>query len=333
MMYRRLLTLLPLFAVFSSALLAQPLVIAHRGASGYLPEHTNEALVMAYMQNADYIEQDLVLSKDGHLMVLHDIHIDTTTDVAQKFPQKIREDGRYYAIDLTLAELKSLTVYERRSLKQQQVYPDRFRGDAGFQIATLDEHIQLIQQLNRQLNKHTGWYIEIKAPQWHLEEGQDIAAALVVKLKRLRLNSVDANVFVQCFDFKHSKRLRQKLGLKTQLVQLIAENDWGESDTDYEYLKTPEGLAEIASFADGIGPWIPQILRVKEGQYYRTGFAEQAQKAGLVVHAYTFRSDALPDGISDTMLLDALFIKAKADGVFTDFTDIVVNYLNNSTQN
>lgn len=327
---------LPLYLILlhlcSTTVLAQPLVIAHRGASGYLPEHTSEALVMAYMQNADYIEQDLVLSKDGHLMVLHDIHIDTTTDVAQKFPHKKREDDRFYAIDFTLAELKTLTVFERRNLQQQQVYPNRFQADASFQIATLDEHIQLIQQLNRQLNKHTGWYIEIKAPQWHLEQGQDIAAALVTKLEKFQLNKPQAPVYVQCFDFKHSKRLRRELGLKTQLVQLIGENDWDESDTDYEYLKTPKALAEIASFADGIGPWIPQVLHLREGQYYSTGYAEQAQKAGLAVHPYTFRSDALPDGIAETMLLDALFNKAGVDGVFTDFTDIVVNYINKPTQ-
>ncbi|BDX07491.1 glycerophosphoryl diester phosphodiesterase [Planctobacterium marinum] len=283
---------------------------------------------MAYMQGADYVEQDLVLSKDGHLTVLHDIHIDTTTDVAQKFPNRKRPDGRYYAIDLNLAELKSLQVRERTNTEQQQVYENRFRGKAGFQIATLAEHIQIIQQLNRQLNKNVGWYIEIKAPQWHLDQGQDIAEILLNSLNKHNLNHKQAKVFVQCFDFKHTKRLRRELGLKTQLVQLIAENEWGESDTNYEYLKTPNGLAEIAAVADGIGPWIPQILNFREGQYVLTGYTERAQAAGLLVHPYTFRTDALPTGISEQELLDALFQIAKVDGVFSDFSDRVVQYLN-----
>lgn len=312
--------------LFSQFISASPVVIAHRGASGYLPEHTNEALVMAYMQNADYIEQDLVLSKDGHLVVLHDIHIDTTTNVAQAFPDRKRDDGRYYAIDFNLAELKTLQVNERTDRHQNPVYPTRFQGDTDFQIATLDEHLNLIQQLNRQTGKNTGWYIEIKAPQWHLQQGQDIAKILVETLTQYQLNHPQANLFVQCFDLKHSKRLRQQLGLKAPLIQLIAENDWQESDTDYNYLKTTQGLAEIATFAEGIGPWIPQVLSLKNGQYLSTGYAEQAQNAGLLVHPYTFRRDALPEGITSEMLLKALTHQLKVDGIFTDFTDVVVRF-------
>lgn len=327
-MNKQTLSALILLFFCSFAALAKPLVIAHRGASGYLPEHTTEALVMAYLQGADYIEQDLVLSQDGHLLVLHDIHIDTTTDVAQKFPDRKRDDGRFYAIDFTLAELKTLQVTERTDLQQQQVYKNRFQGKAGFQIATLAEHIQIIQQLNRQLDKNVGWYIEIKAPQWHLEQGQDIAASLVDNLQKSGLNRDSARVFVQCFDFQHTQRLRLELGLKTQLVQLIAENDWGESNTDYEYLKTSKGLAEIAAVADGIGPWIPQILSLKENQYSTTGYTELARGAGLFVHPYTFRTDSLPSGVTERQLLDALFQTVKVDGVFTDFSDRVVQYLN-----
>ena len=311
---------------------AKPIVIAHRGASGYLPEHTTEAVVMAYMQNADYIEQDLVLTKDGHLVVLHDIHIDTTTDVAQKFPERIREDNRYYAIDFSLRELKQLTVFERRNGQNQQVFASRFQGTAGFQIATFDEHISLIQQLNRQFNKEIGWYIEIKSPQWHLDQGQDIAKLLVEALSRYGLNNRESKVFVQCFDFKHSKRLRQELHLKTSLVQLLAENDWGESATDYDFLKTEQGLMEIATVADGIGPWIPQLLELKGGTVKRTGLTLLAKKHDLLVHPYTFRKDALPEGVSYQQLLYMLFTELKVDGVFTDFTDTVVNYLKEHSQ-
>lgn len=304
---------------------AKPVVIAHRGASGYLPEHTTEALVMAYMQEADYIEQDLVLSKDGHLIVLHDIHIDTSTDVAAVFPGRKRDDNRYYAIDFTLAELKQLTVFERRNQQQQQVFPQRFTGSAGFQIATFDEHITLVRQLNRQLGKDTGWYIEIKSPAWHIQQGQDIAVELVKSLNKHQLNQRNAKVYVQCFDFTHTKRLRTALGLNTHLVQLLAENSWGESDNDYEFLKSAEGLAKIAEVADGVGPWIPHILDETRNS---TGLTESAQALKLQVHPYTFRKDALPPGFENhSQLSDKLFKELNVDGVFTDFSDVVVNYL------
>ena len=127
--------------------LANPLVIAHRGASGYLPEHTLEAATLAYAQGADFIEQDVVLSKDGVPVVLHDIHLDTVTNVAKRFPDRKREDGRYYVIDFTLKELKTLRVHERTDLKGQPVYAGRFQGDSDFRIATLEDHFELIEQL------------------------------------------------------------------------------------------------------------------------------------------------------------------------------------------
>ena len=131
-------------------LLAQggaPIVIAHRGASGYLPEHTLEAKVMAHAMGADFIEQDIVLSKDDVPVVLHDITVDTVSDVATRFPDRQREDGRYYALDFTLAELKQLRVTERFNAKTgRQVYAQRFPKDqSSFQIATLEEELQLIQ--------------------------------------------------------------------------------------------------------------------------------------------------------------------------------------------
>jgi len=316
--------------VSTSVAWAKPLVIAHRGASGYLPEHTTEALVMAYMQEADYIEQDLVLSKDGELVVLHDIHLDTSTNVAEMFPNRKRKDNRYYAIDFTLKELKTLTVKERINLKTgKQVFPNRYQQTGDFKISTLQEHISLILELNRQLGKSVGLYIEIKAPEWHLEQGQDIAKALVSALDKAQLNQKDAPVYVQCFDFNHTKRLKNELGLKTKLVQLIAENSWGESSTDYDFLQSKQGLEQIKAVADGIGPWIPQLVKFNKKGYKIKKFAKSANDAGLVIHPYTFRNDALPKGIKNSeQLLDILFKELKVDGVFTDFTDTVYQYLN-----
>lgn len=142
---------------------APQIVIAHRGASGYLPEHTLEAKAMAHAQGAHYIEQDLVLTKDDVPVVLHDIHIDTVTDVVEKFPTRKRDDGRYYALDFTLAELKTLRATERfNAVTGKQVYPNRFpKGQGRFEIATLAEELQLIQGLNHSTGRVAGIYPEI----------------------------------------------------------------------------------------------------------------------------------------------------------------------------
>ena len=146
----------------ATAVESRPLVIAHRGASGYLPEHTLAAKAMAHGQGADYIEQDLVLSKDDVPVVLHDVHIDTVTDVAKVFPARKRADGRYYALDFTVAELKRLRVSERFNAKTgARVFPGRFpAGLAEFRISTLEEELQLIQGLNQCTGRVAGIYPE-----------------------------------------------------------------------------------------------------------------------------------------------------------------------------
>ena len=305
---------------------ADPIVIAHRGASGYLPEHTIEAATLAYALGADYIEQDLVVSKDAQLIVLHDIHLETVTDVALKYPAKKRKDGRYYALDFTLAELKTLKVHERRDTKGKQVFKGRYQGNRHFQIATFEEQIELIQQLNRQLGKNTGIYPEVKSPAWHHAQGMDISQLTMNVLRKYNLDDKHKAVYVQCFDFTETKRIRNELGAKVKLVQLIAENDWQESTSDYNFLKTEEGLKQIAEVAQGIGPWIPQLIDLDT--LTPTGLIKNAHKAGLDVHPYTFRKDALPKNLSSEQTLSLLFEKLKVNGLFTDFTDTVTLYLN-----
>lgn len=306
---------------------AKPLVIAHRGAPGYLPEHTLESVTLAYAQGADFIEQDLVVTKDSKLIVLHDIHLETVTNVEQVFPTRKRQDGRYYALDFTLAELKTLIVHERQDGDGKQVFPNRYQGKGEFHIATFEDQIELIQQLNRQFNKNIGFYPEIKSPAWHKEQGVDISQLVMAMLRKHDLDDGNKNIYVQCFDFAETQRLRNDLGAKVKLIQLIAENDWLESPSDYEVLKTPQGLAAIAKVAQGIGPWLPQLVDLKTMQ--PTGYVKQAHIAGLQVHPYTFRKDALPDNLDTQQTLQLLFNDLKVDGLFTDFTDTVVNYLPN----
>ncbi|TRY29385.1 glycerophosphodiester phosphodiesterase [Aliiglaciecola sp. M165] len=311
-------------------LIAKPLVIAHRGASGYLPEHTLEAAILAYSQGADYIEQDLVLSKDGVPVVLHDIHLESVTNVEQVFPKRARKDGRYYAIDFTLTELQTLHKHERTDAQGQQVFSGRYQGMSTFKIATFEQHIQLINQLNRQFKKQVGIYPEIKSPAWHKTQGADISQIVVDILRRYDLDRLESNVFVQCFDFAETKRLRNELGVKVKLVQLIAENSWAESTSDYNYLRTASGLAEIAKVAQGIGPWMPQLFDLQAMQ--PTQLASLAKQQGLQIHPYTFRADALPEGLTTQSTLNILFNILKVDGVFTDFTDVVISHLDATKQ-
>jgi glycerophosphoryl diester phosphodiesterase len=306
----------------------KPLVIAHRGASGYIPEHTLESVTLAYALGADFIEQDLVVTKDSQLIVLHDIHLETVTNVKQVFPSRKREDGRYYVLDFTLAELRTLNVHERQDASGKQVFPNRYQGNDTFHIATFEDQIELIQQLNRQFNKTTGLYPEIKSPAWHKDQGVDISQLVLAVLRKHKLDDADKAVYLQCFDFAEIQRLRNDLDAKVKLIQLIGENDWLESPSNYDFLKTPEGLKAIAKVAQGIGPWIPQLMDLKTMQ--PSGFVKQAHIAGLKVHPYTFRNDALPDNLDTQQTLQLLFKDLKVDGLFTDFTDTVVNYLSNT---
>ena len=165
---------------------AAPIVIAHRGASGYLPEHTLEAKALAFGLGADYLEQDVVATRDAELVVLHDPYLDDVTDVAARFPGRRREDGRHYAIDFDLVELRQLAVSERRrSGSRDARFPARFPPETAiFRIATLEEELALIAGLNRSMGRSVGIYPEIKDPQWHREQARQKRAELARFVER-----------------------------------------------------------------------------------------------------------------------------------------------------
>ena len=316
-----------------TALATDKIVIAHRGASGYLPEHTLAAKAMAHGMDVDYIEQDVVLTKDGVPVVLHDHFLDTVTDVAKQYPDRKRDDGRYYAIDFTLQEIKSLIAFERIDLKTgKQVFPNRFpSGASTFRVPTLEEELELIAGLNKSTGKSIGIYPEIKAPAFHRAEGQDISKIVLETLAKHGFATKDDPFYVQCFDWNEVQRIRNELGFKGKLIQLIAENAWGESpNVDFDYLRTAEGLAEVAKVADGIGPWIAQVVD-KSGK--KTSLVEEAHKVGLDLHPYTLRADALPawaKNFDDVM--QRVVIEAGADGIFSDHPDLAVKFLTNKSQ-
>ena len=308
----------------------RPLIIAHRGASGYLPEHTLAAKALAYGQGADYLEQDVVLSKEGVPVIFHDTHIDTTTDVAKKFPGRQRADGRFYAIDFTVPELKQLNVTERFNPKTgEAVFPQRFPvGVGSFSIVTLEEEIQFIQHLNRSTGRNVGIYPELKAPFWHLKEGQDLASKVLTVLQAYGYNAKDDACIIQCFELAEIIRLRGELGWKGKLVMLLGARSKGPGDTDFTYLQTDAGLADLAKLVDGIGPPISSYVTGKSPAERKvTDLAPRARKAGLVSHPYTLRADELPKCVTSVDdLLRVLFDEAKVDGLFTDFPDLCVRH-------
>ena len=312
--------------------MAEKIVIAHRGASGYLPEHTLAAKAAAHAMGADYIEQDVVLSRDGVPMVLHDIHIDTVTDVAEAFPDRARADGRFFAIDFTADELKSLPAMERAEEGGRPAFPGRFpRGASSFQIPTLAEEIELIQGMNLSTGREAGIYLEIKAPAWHRAEGQDISKVVLGVLADYGYADPDDLIFLQCFDWHETRRIRGELGWRGKLIQLLGENAWGEApDVDYDALRTKDGLTAIAKVADGIGPSMSHVVTGVDagGRTMLTDLVANAHASGLAVHPYTFRADALPAYASSLEDAFRIFLlDAGVDGVFTDFPDRAVAFL------
>ena len=305
------------------------LVIAHRGASGYLPEHTLEAKALAYAQGADYLEQDVVISKDGVPVVAHDLILDDTSNVRDVFPDRVRADGHWYLIDFTWEELRTLTLHERTAEDGKPARAGRFAANGvGFRLHTLDEELAFIRGLNATLGKaqgrEVGVYTEVKSPAWHRQQGVDAAPIVLASLARHGYTKATDHAYVQCFDFAELRRIRVGLHSELKLIQLIGENSWGESDTDYPYLLTPAGLREVATVADGIGPWGPQVLRFAPGKVpVPTGLVEAAHAVGLAVHPFTLRADELPPGVTSLPALVHALQAAGVDGAFTDFPDQV----------
>jgi glycerophosphoryl diester phosphodiesterase len=331
------LTLLMCSACVAGAQTAsKPLVIAHRGASGYLPEHTIAAKAHAHALGADYIEQDLVLSKDDVPMVIHDIFVDTVTDVAKRFPDRKRADGRYYVLDFTVAELKQLRVTERFEMKTgERVFPKRFPAhQSSFQLSTFEEELQLIAGLNRSTGRVAGIYPEIKRPKWHREQGRDISRVVLAILARHGYATKSDLCFLQCFELAEVRRLREELGWRGQLVMLIESKSIGDDGSDHDRLATAAGVKEIAKVADGIGPAIGRLVTwpVAGAAPKFSELVNYARAEKLSVHPYTIRLDDLPKNcLSGDALHSVLFRDLRVEGVFTDFPDVTARWLNVQT--
>lgn len=306
-------------------------VIAHRGASGYLPEHTLAAYAYAYAQGADYLEPDVVITRDGQAIALHDLYLDAVTDVRERFSDRARADGLNYVVDFTLEEIRSLRLNERIDPETgAQRYPGRFpAGQGQFRVVTLAELIELTQGLNASTGRTVGVYPELKAPAFHESEGHDITAIVLEILTRYGYSWAEDPCLIQSFEPEPLRRLRDEFGTELRLVQLLGENNWAMNHIDYEPMYTAEGLADIADYADAIGPPLTRILQGvdAEGAPQLSSLVPDAHAAGLLVHTYTFRADALPDGVKFEQLLELFVHQIRVDGLFIDHPDRLVHLL------
>ncbi|MCE2714358.1 MAG: glycerophosphodiester phosphodiesterase [Acidibacter sp.] len=324
--------------------IAAPLVIAHRGASGYRPEHTLEAYQLAIEMGADYIEPDLVATRDGHLVARHEPDISQTTDVASRteFADRKRTvwiDGvetiGWFTVDFTLAELRSLRAVQPR--------PDRSKEfDGQFLVPTLAEIIALAQRESKARGRTIGIYPETKHPSWHCALGLSLEEPLLSALESAGWNHRDAPVFIQSFEAGNLQWLRSRTQVKLiQLVGGVGSNADGSvilptpfaqpECTTYPVGELPTNFASaaafeaIATYADGIGPWKRFLIGEVDGHATRpTNFVELAHAAGLQVHPWTFRNEQihlLKDYAGDPAVEYRAFIELGVDGVFSDFPD------------
>jgi len=311
---------------------ARPIVIAHRGASGYLPEHTLEAKAYAHAVGADFLEQDVVLTRDGVPIVLHDIHLDTVSDVAQKFPGRNRPDGRFYAIDFTWDEVQQLRASERFHAKTGQAYfPNRFPlRQSRFSIPSLQEELEFITGLNASTGRSAGIYTEIKQPKFHRDAGQDISRIVLEMIAHTGWAADKSRVFIQCFEPLETRRIREVLGCQLPIIQLLGEDKWETLVKAGRVADLEVELKQVREYAEGIGPALGHLLlsRDPDGFLRTSPLVEAAHKHQLLVHPWTIRADDLPKEVESLDALHrVLFTQLGVDGAFSDFPDLTLKFV------
>lgn len=335
---RRTITALPLAAAAAGPAFAQPaprrtkpLCIAHRGASGERPEHTLMAYRLAIAEGADFIEPDLVMTKDGALVARHENEIGGTTDVGARPEFASRKttkvvDGQkvtgWFVEDFTLAEFKTLRARERLPQLRGTAH------DGQEAVPVYQEIVDLAKAESARLGRTIGTYPEMKHPLFLQSVGLDIATALLAALRANNLDAKDAPVIVQCFDAEPLKAFRPRT--KARLIQLINPGAAGAA------MASPDGLRAIAAYADGIGPDKTLVIPESEaGLGAATDLVRNAHAVGLFVHPWTVRAEnqflpkplrigTAPADHGHVEQVYAALYAAGIDGLFSDFTALNV---------
>jgi glycerophosphoryl diester phosphodiesterase len=295
-------------------------IVAHRGASGYLPEHTAAAKVLGYGLGADLLEQDVVATGDGQLVVLHDIWLEDVSNVALRFSGRQRVDGHFYVVDFLRSELTELGLEERRRAGEPRLlHPDRYPyRSPHFRILGLEDEIRLIAGLNRSTGRRVGIYPEIKNPAWHQANGIDLTRLVHEALVRCR-EYLTGPVFVQSFDELALRRLRDEFAASWPLVQLIDLERAEVLATDQRSLR------DIATLAAAVGLPFATLMTVEAGRVTASRLARNLVDAGLRLHPYTLRRDVPPpEGITYRDALRFLIEELAVDALFCDFPDDAV---------
>jgi glycerophosphoryl diester phosphodiesterase len=346
----------PAVADFLSVAFHKPLVIGHRGAGGYLPDHTLESYALAIELGADFIEPDLVATKDGHLIARHEPNLTDTTDVSRRpeFANRKRiamvdgfpQEG-WFTSDFTLVEIKKLRAVQPLGAER----PTDF--DGMFEIPTLEEVIALAKRKAKEKGRTIGIYPETKHPTYHKNLQLALEPRLVKILNAEGWDRYDSPVFIQSFEQSNLKELRKMT--RNKLVQLVDANDVNPDGTidftapfdrpydwtvsgdpkltsrTFGFFTTDAGLKEIKTYADGIGPWKVYIVRTRlengQPKLFTTDLIERAHKHDLLIHTWTFRNEQrrLLSDYKDNPLEEYLqFYDMGIDGVFSDFPDTAV---------
>jgi len=317
-----------------------PLIIAHRGASGERPESTLAAFRLAIAEGADFIEPDLEMTKDGHMVVRHENEISLTTDVASRAEFASRKTTKsvqgksvtgWFTEDFTLAELKTIRCRERLP----QLRPASAKFDGQEQIPTYQEVIDLAKSESARLNRPIGTYPELKHASHFAALGLAMEGPLADILKKNGLDSATAPVFVQCFDVEPLKTF--KTLSKAPRIQLVSPLG-GPSDakTTYQDMVSAAGMKTISTYATGVGPdWSMVIPTVDGGLGAATPLVGDAHAAGLAVHPWTVRAEnaflppklrrgAAPSDFGDVDAVYRALYAAGVDGLFSDFPGLAV---------
>lgn len=334
----RILVLLSALFLPLAAMAADPIVIAHRGASGERPEHTLAAYALAIEQGADFIEPDLVLTRDGVLVARHENEISETTDVADRPEFAARKatkiiDGQsftgWFTEDFTLAELKTLRARERLP----QLRGANTAYDRQFAVPTFDEVLALARAEGEKHGRVIGVYPETKHPSYFASIGLAHEAPLLAALDRFGHGDRTAPIFIQSFEVGNLIALRGKT--KLRLIQLMADEggppDRADTGLTYAEMSSAAGLAKVAMYADGIGVAKAMLIpRTADGSLAApTRLVADAKRAGLAVHVWTFRREnyflpagqrrgADPRAAGDLAAEIAAFLATGIDGLFSD---------------